>query len=90
MHPDQSTPDSYRYRAADSNPPKTHAPEQDQDSEAVDAAVREDSDEPGSAPEVEDGARIAEAGNAYVGRTMDDDLKSSPREEGSGVDEDAP
>lgn len=34
-----------------------------------------------AASEVEDGARVAEAGNAYVGRTLDDDLKSSPRVE---------
>ena len=34
-----------------------------------------------AASEVEDGARVAEAGNAYVGRTMDDALKSSPRVE---------
>lgn len=31
-----------------------------------------------------DGARVAEAGHGYVGRTMDDRLKSSPRERGDG------
>ena len=87
MHPDQATPDSHRYRSSDSHPTK---PERDQDDSAIDEAVAHDSDEPGSAPEVEGGDRIAEAGNAYVGRTLDDDLKSSPRVEdpGAGVDED--
>lgn len=81
MHPDQYTPDSHRYRAADSNPTK---PEQDQDSDAIDRAVENDSDEPGSAPEVE-GGRQAEAGNAYVGRTMDDSLKANPRVDDPGA-----
>lgn len=83
MHPDQSTPDSHRYTAPDSN---TNSPEQEQDDPAIDAAVEADSSEPGSAPEMDD-ARIAEAGNAYVGRTMDDDLKSSPRVEDSGTED---
>lgn len=87
MHPDQTTPDSHRYRAADSNPAKDRRPDQDQHEDAVDAAAEADSDEPGSAPEV-DGDRVAEAGNAYTGRTMDDDLKSSPRVEGDGEQED--
>ena len=91
MHPDQKTPDSHRYRAADSNPDKAlgnRTPEQNQDSEAIEEELKTASDEPGSAPEM-DGDRIAEAGNAYVGRTMDDRLKSSPRvdEPGAGTEE---
>lgn len=35
-------------------------------------------------PEPE-GKRIAEAGNAYVGRQMDDDLKAHPRVEEPGA-----
>ena len=83
MHPDQSTPDSHRYRSADSSAP----PEQDQDAtEAMDT----DRDAAPAASEVEDGARVAEAGNAYVGREMDDALKANPRvEDGDeAVDED--
>ena len=53
-------------------------PEQDQS--ATDAMDTDDDGAP-AASEVEDGARVAEAGNAYVGRTLDDDLKSSPRVE---------
>ena len=52
-------------------------PEQDQSDDAIDP----DRDAAPTATDVEDGARIAEAGNAYVGRTMDDALKSSPRVE---------
>ncbi|WP_412060848.1 hypothetical protein [Rubrivirga sp. IMCC45206] len=90
MHPDQTTPESHRYSASDSKASgraaADHVPETDQDSDAIapygDAAP--------AAAEVEDGARVAEAGNAYVGRTMDDRLKSSPRvEDGDeAVDED--
>ncbi|MEM1054356.1 MAG: hypothetical protein AAGI52_02425 [Bacteroidota bacterium] len=74
MHPDQTTPDTHRYRAADSLPDETTS-----------------TTSPGSAPEVEQAARIAEAGNAYVGRTMSDDLKSHPRvtEPGAAVDDEA-
>lgn len=54
--------------------PREHAPEQDQalpaDSETTHETV--------ATPETE-GARVAEAGHGYVGRTMDDRLKSSPR-----------
>ena len=84
MHPDQSTPDSHRYRSADSAAP----PEQDQSAtEAMDT----DRDAAPAAAEVEDGARVAEAGNAYVGRTLDDDLKTSPRvEDGDAAVDEAP
>lgn len=63
-----------------------HRPEQDQS--ATDAMDTDDAAP--AASEVDDGARVAEAGNAYVGRTLDDDLKSSPRvEDGDeAVDED--
>ena len=61
-------------------------PEQDQDSDAIEP----DRDAAPAAAEVERGARVAEAGHAYVGRMMDDELKSSPRvEDGdAAVDED--
>ena len=48
------------------------------------------SDAAPAATEVDEGkARVAEAGHAYVGRTMDDSLKSSDRvtEPGAGVDD---
>ena len=83
MHPDQSTPDSHRFSSPDSS---EHAPEQDQDAPAIEP----DRDAAPAATEVEDGARVAEAGNAYVGRMLDDSLKSSPRVEDAdeAVDED--
>jgi len=55
--------------ASDPTPSKTPPP-----------ADPEDRGDP-SAVEVPDGARVAEAGNAYVGRMMDDDLKTTPRVE---------
>lgn len=69
-----------------SDRPRPHAPEQDQS----DDAIAPDRDAAPAAAEVEDGARVAEAGNAYVGRQLDDDLKTSPRvEDGdAAVDED--
>ena len=79
MHPDQRTPDSHRHTTSDSQ--AARRPAQDQGEADPDASA---------AAEVEDGARVAEAGNAYVGRELDDDLKSSPRvEDGDeAVDED--
>lgn len=83
MHPDQSTPSSHRYRSADSEAP----PEQDQ---SATPAMDTERDAAPAAAELEDGARVAEAGNAYVGRQLDDDLKANPRvEDGDeAVDED--
>ena len=90
MHPDQRTPASHRYQASDSqkrsteHAPSSAAPETEQ------PHLDPDRDGAPAATEVEDGARVAEAGNAYVGRTLDDALKSSPRvEDGDeAVDED--
>ena len=89
MHPDQTTPDNHRHTSSDSaaaREPEPHAPEQEQ----ADDAIEPDRDAAPAAAEVEEGARVAEAGNAYVGRTLDDDLKSAPRvEDGDeAVDED--
>ena len=58
--------------------------------DTTDDAIDPDGDAAPAAAEVEDGARVAEAGNAYTGRTMDDDLKSSPRvtDGDEAVDED--
>ncbi len=86
MHPDQSTPDSHRYTASDSEANRERPPEADQ----ADDAIEVDDDAAPAAQEVDEGARVAEAGNAYVGREMDDALKSSPRvEDGDeAVDED--
>ena len=76
MHPDQRTPDSHRYQGSDSQsaseapsgtPPDADQPDLDTD--------------PSAADELETGARVAEAGNAYIGRQLDDALKSSPRVE---------
>lgn len=87
MHPDQSTPDSHRFTSPDSGDGVPDPPELSQKAEGD---LETDDDAAPAAAEVEDGARVAEAGNAYVGREMDDDLKSSPRvEDGDeAVDED--
>ena len=53
------------------------APEQDQ----TDDAINDVSKTTVSTPDP-DGARVAEAGNEYVGRMMDDDLKANPRLDG--------
>ena len=67
--------------------PTPHAPDQDQ---SATPEMDTDRDAAPAAQTVEDGARVAEAGNAYVGREMDDALKSSPRVEDrdEAVDED--
>ena len=67
--------------------PVPHKPEQSQDATP---SMDLERDAAPAATEVEDGARVAEAGNAYVGRTLDDRLKSSPRVEDrdEAVDED--
>ena len=92
MHPDQYTSDKHRYHAPDSNADQERgeadvpqAPEISQEAEADLEATSETV----ATPDVE-GARVAEAGNAYVGRQMDDALKSSPRVEDAdeAVDED--
>ncbi len=56
------------------------APEQNQQSDAIDETA---ASQEVSAHET-DGARVAEAGHGYVGRTMSDDLKTTSRVEGSG------
>lgn len=85
MHPDQNTPASHRYQSSDSAAGDAAPQPPDQDQAASPAP---DADEEGA--EVEEGARVAEAGNAYVGRQLDDRLKSAPRvEDGdAAVDED--
>ena len=88
MHPDQRTPASHRYQASDSQStqraPSGEAPE------APQPDLDPERDAAPAASEVEDGARVAEAGHAYVGRQLDDDLKANPRvEDGdAAVDED--
>lgn len=90
MHPDQKTPDSHRYQSSDSDgsrAPEAREPEVDQHDEDVDL----ERDAAPAANEMDgDDARVAEAGNAYVGRQLDDRLKSSPRVEDAdeAVDED--
>ena len=59
-------------------------PEQDQHSDAIDDAGTTQSTV--STPDT-DSARVAEAGHGYVGRTMDDALKTTPRDRGDGEDE---
>lgn len=85
MHPDQRTPDSHRYQGSDSQSARKKAPSSD-----APESPQPDLDPQTAASEVPNGARVAEAGNAYIGRQLDDDLKSSPRvEDGdAAVDED--
>lgn len=68
--------------STDRRPPTSdgtpRTPEQDQDSPAIEP----DRDAAPAANEMPDGdARVAEAGNAYVGRQLDDRLKANPRVE---------
>ena len=74
----------------DTTPKQDSTPDAPAPPEADQAAVPAMDTDDEAAAEVEDGARVAEAGNAYVGRQMDDALKSSPRvEDGDeAVDED--
>ncbi|HEX9950546.1 MAG TPA: hypothetical protein VGB53_02165 [Rubricoccaceae bacterium] len=69
-------------------PDTPKAPAQNQQSDAIDAADTS-SGSTVSTPDT-DGARVAEAGNGYVGRTMDDSLKTNPRVRGDGEVNDAP
>ena len=89
MHPDQQTPDDHRTQKPDSqsDPEAPRTPDVSQDAEGE---LDTDDDAAPAAAEVDDGARVAEAGNAYVGRGMDDRLKSAPRVEDrdEAVDED--
>ena len=62
------------------------APEQDQTSDAIDDV----SETTVSTPEPPGGKRVSEAGNEYVGRMMDDDLKANPRVDGDGTEGDGP
>ena len=72
MHPDQYTPDSHRYSSPDSNKPRVPAQEQDLPAEAETTGTTVRTPEP-------DEKRLGEAGNEYVGRQLDDDLKANPR-----------
>jgi hypothetical protein len=89
MHPDQKTPEGHRYHAPDSaREPAERAPEQAQDLPADAETTRQNV----STPEPEE-PRLGEAGHQYVGRQMDDRLKSSPRVDDADdvqADEDAP
>lgn len=62
-------------------PDTPKAPEQDQSSDAVDDAATTQTTV--ATPDA-DGARVSEAGHGYVGRTMSDSVKTTPRDEGSG------
>ena len=78
MHPDQHTHESHRYRAPDSDQKPPQAPEQEQ--RASNSISIEETVTTVRTPEPE-GDRVAEAGNAYTGRQMDDKLKANPRVE---------
>ena len=86
MHPDQRTPDSHRYQASDSQTSAVAAPSAD----TPDARQPDLTPNPSVSDEMATGARVAEAGGAYVGRQLDDALKSSPRvdDRDEAVDED--
>lgn len=74
-HPDQHTPDRHRSSTDQS------APEPDADQDLPDDPALQDDADTGSnvrAPETDE-PRQGEAGNAYVGRQMDDRMKTNPR-----------
>lgn len=79
-HPDQHTPDDHR-TSTQQEPPASDA-DQDLQDDLDDPALEADADTGSEVrtPEPE-GKRQGEAGNTYVGREMDDRLKSSPRPE---------
>ena len=80
MHPDQHTPDDHR-SSTDQSPPEADA--------ARAADLAEDLDDPALENDADTGVdvrtpepaeeRQGEAGNAYVGREMDDAMKVNPR-----------
>ena len=88
MHPDQTTPDGHRTQSSASA--ESEAPRPPEISQQAEADLDTTSEGAPAATEVEDGARVAEAGHGYVGRQMADRLKSAPRvEDGDeAVDED--
>ena len=67
-------------------PPSSHRPDADQ------GHVEPERDGAPAASEPDGAARVAEAGNAYVGRGLDDALKSSDRltEPGEGLQDNDP
>ena len=77
-HPDQHTPDDHR-TSTRQRPPDA-SPEQDLNDDLDDPALEADAETGADvrAPETEQPPQ-GEAGHAYVGREMDDRLKSSPR-----------
>ena len=89
MHPDQSTPPDH-HTAKPQSQSEPDAPAPPEVSQQAEGDLDTSDDAAPAAAEVDEGARVAEAGNAYVGRQMDDRLKSSPRvEDGDeAVDED--
>ena len=60
--------------------PPENAPHQDQTSDAID-----DTQTNSVSTHEPDGERVAEAGHGYVGRQMDDRMKTTPRVEGDGT-----
>lgn len=77
-HPDQHTPDQHR-SSTDQSAPKPNASE-DLADDFADPDLKHDAD---TGPDVRtpepDADRQGEAGNAYVGREMRDDMKANPR-----------
>lgn len=82
-HPDQHTPDDHR-SATDQSAPKPNAAQDladDLGGDALEDAADTGSDVRTPEPEAD---RQGEAGNAYVGREMSDDMKANPRIENAG------
>ena len=77
-HPDQHTPDDHRSTTDQSPPEATHG--QDLTDDLDDAALKHDADTGPDVrtPEPTD-ERQGEAGNAYMGREMNDAMKVNPR-----------
>lgn len=77
-HPDQHTPDDHR-SSTDQSPPKAEA-QQDLTEDLDDPALKADADTGVEVrtPEPTD-ERQGEAGNAYMGREMNDAMKVNPR-----------
>lgn len=77
-HPDQHTPDDHRSSTDQSPPDATPSEDLRDDLDAPDLEADADTGAEVRTPKPTD-ERQGEAGNAYVGREMDDAMKVNPR-----------
>jgi hypothetical protein len=81
MHPDQFTPDDHRTTAdnsADTGADQAMPAQLPAEDQHLSGSAADVTSQNVATPQTE-GARTGEAGNSYMGREMDDDLKANPR-----------